>query len=373
MFAAGEPPDMSEVDVVAVVGTRPEIIKMAPVVRALEESPLSYRLVHTNQHYDDRMSGSFFETLALPEPDANLQVGSGTQAEQTAAGLVGFEAELLESDPSVALAQGDTNAVLSAALAAAKLPVAFGHVEAGIRSFDRTMPEETNRVVADHVADYAFAPTDVAAGYLADEGIEESVYVTGNTVVDACLEHAELAAERSDVLEQFDLTAGEYVAATIHRPANTDDPDRLATIVESLSDQPFPVLLPAHPRTRNAMDEAGVTADGSLRLVDPLGYLDFLELERNARVIVTDSGGVQEEASILEVPCLTVRPNTERPETIEAGVNELLEPDALSARLREVYEDDTVHASMTGRPTLYGDGTAGRRIVELVAAEVADG
>jgi UDP-N-acetylglucosamine 2-epimerase (non-hydrolysing) len=355
-------------DVVAVVGTRPEIIKMAPVLRALEASPLSYRLVHTNQHYDAEMSGTFFETLSLPAPDDDLEVGSASQAEQTAAGLVGVAGVLREAAPGVVLAQGDTNAVLSTALATSKLPPAFGHVEAGIRSFDRTMPEEVNRVVADHVADLAFAPTDVAAGHLADESVAAAVHVTGNTVVDACREHAAIAAERSDVLERLDLVAGEYVAATIHRPGNTDDPERLRTVVTALDDADFPVVLPAHPRTKSAIEAAGLSPTGSLRLVEPLGYLDFLELERNARVVVTDSGGVQEEASILEVPCLTVRPNTERPETVDAGVNELLEPEALAERLAAVYGDDALHDAMTGHPELYGDGRAGERIVDLVAA-----
>ena len=351
-----------------VVGTRPEIIKMAPVIRAAEAADaFEPYLVHTNQHYDEELSEVFFENLELPAPDENLNVESGTQGGQTAAGLVGVERLLTQREPAAVLAQGDTNAVLSTALAASKLPVAFGHVEAGIRSFDRSMPEEVNRVVADAVSDYLFAPTDTAATNLADESVHGEVVVSGNTVVDACREHTVIADERSDVLEEFGLTPDEYVVATIHRPQNTDDPARLRRIMDELGETGLPVVFPAHPRTRAALDEIGYAPPERIRLVDPLDYLDFLRLESNARVIVTDSGGLQEEASILEVPCLTVRPNTERPETIEAGVNELCEPADVGERLRRVYEDDAVHDAMTGHPGLYGDGDAGEQIVAVLA------
>lgn len=363
-------------ELAVVVGTRPELVKMAPVLRAVDESAFSLHLVHTGQHYDDELSGSFFRALDLPEPDANLGVGSGSQAEQTADALVGVERMLVERDPACVLAQGDTNAVMSTALAAAKLPTRFGHVEAGLRSFDRTMPEEVNRVVSDHVADYLFAPTEQSRDYLTDEGVTDGVFVVGNPVVDACRQHAPLARDRSTVHDRFDLTPGEYVAATIHRPRNTDDPDRLRAIVEALDASPATVVLPAHPRTTNALEQLGWTPApaGSLTVCEPLAYLDFLALLADARVAVTDSGGVQEEASILEVPCLTVRPNTERPETVDAGVNELVAPDALGERLTALLADDEAHAAMTGQPELYGDGRAGERIVERLADELsADG
>ncbi|WP_254546353.1 non-hydrolyzing UDP-N-acetylglucosamine 2-epimerase [Halomarina pelagica] len=352
-------------ELVVVVGTRPEIIKMAPVIRAAEGTFDRY-LVHTGQHYDAEMSGAFFEALDLPTPDSNLEIGSGTQGEQTADALVGVERLLLERDPAAVVALGDTNAVLSTALAASKLPTTFGHVEAGLRSFDRSMPEEVNRVVADHVADLSFAPTEQAVANLAEEGVTDGVHETGNTIVDACREHAPLAAERSSVLERFDLE-GRYVAATIHRASNTDDPERLRAVMDALDGARAPVVLPAHPRTQAVLDEIGYEPEGSLRLVDPLDYLDFLKLLDGARVVVTDSGGIQEEASILEVPCLTVRPNTERPETVEAGVNELVEPGDLGARLDALLTDDEAHAAMTGHPNLYGDGRAGERIVDALA------
>jgi UDP-N-acetylglucosamine 2-epimerase (non-hydrolysing) len=354
-------------ELVAVVGTRPEIIKMAPVLRAAE-GRFDRHLVHTGQHYDDELSGDFFEALELSPPDENLGIGSGSQAEQTAGALVGVERVLEEREPAAVLAVGDTNAVLSTAMAAAKLPVPFGHVEAGLRSFDRSMPEEINRVLADHVADVAFAPTEEAREHLQREAVDDTaaVHVVGNTVVDACRQHAPLAAERSTVLERFDLEPGEYVAATLHRPANTDDRDRLLAAVEALDAARRPVVLPAHPRTEAALAAAGWEPSGSLTLCEPLDYLDFLHLLASARVAVTDSGGVQEEASVLEVPCLTVRPNTERPETVAAGVNELVEPDALADRLDRLLTDDQARAAMTGHTELYGDGDAGERIVSVL-------
>lgn len=355
-------------EVVFVVGTRPEIIKTAPVLRAVRErdSLVAY-LVHTDQHYDDNMSGTFFEALDLAPPDEHLGVGSGTQGEQTAEGLVAVEEVLRERSPAAVLAQGDTNAVLSTAIAASKLPVDFGHVEAGIRSFDRSMPEEVNRVLADNVADYCFAPTSGAVENLRAEGIEAGVHETGNTVVDACRQHRSIAAEASDVLERFDLEPGAYAAVTIHRPVNADDPERLTAILEGFDDQSFPVVFPCHPRTRAAIDELSVEPTGSIRLVEPLDYLDFLELQANAHLVVTDSGGIQEEASILEVPCLTVRPNTERPETVEAGVNRLIEPGEVAAAMAQLFKDDDLHRGMRGAPNLYGDGDSGERIADVLA------
>jgi UDP-N-acetylglucosamine 2-epimerase (non-hydrolysing) len=357
--------------VTVVIGTRPELVKMAPVVREIQSSDaLELRVLHTGQHYDDELSETFIQALELPQPDVHLGVGSGTQAEQTAEALVAVEREVADNDPDAVLAQGDTNAVLSAALATSKLPTSFGHVEAGIRSFDRTMPEEVNRVVADHVADFLFAPTGVAESNLADEGITGGVHVTGNTVVDACLGHRDIAREQSTILSTLDVRPDEYAVATIHRPRNTDESTRLARIVSALDGMSFPVVFPAHPRTRRVLDDLDFEPDGSLHLVDPLGYFDFLTLLSNARVAVTDSGGVQEEASILEVPCLTVRPNTERPETVDAGVNELVEPAALSDRLTAVYERE--HQRMVGAPDLYGDGAAAERIVEVLVAALTD-
>jgi UDP-N-acetylglucosamine 2-epimerase (non-hydrolysing) len=359
-----------------VVGTRPELIKMAPICRALSAAGWQVRLVHTGQHYDETLSDAFFETLGLPTPETNLGVGSGSHAAQTARTMVGVE-RLLDANsttdvnpPTVVLAQGDTNAVVGAALATSKTPVPFAHVEAGLRSGDREMPEEVNRIVADQVADLLFVPTDDARDNLQREGVgdreTQQVHVTGNTVVDACLAHREVAERESSILADLDLSPDTFVLATIHRPRNTDEHPRLRRIVGALDGAPFPVVLPAHPRTRRAMDDADVRPTGSLRVTDPLDYLDFLRLLDTARVVVTDSGGVQEEASVLETPCLTVRPTTERPETVAAGVNELVSPPALAGRLRTVFESDA--ESMVGATGLYGDGQAGERIVGLLSA-----
>lgn len=353
---------------ILVLGTRPEIIKLAPVLRAIDASEsLSYRLVHTGQHYDKELSEVFFRNLNLSTPDRNLGVGSGTQSEQTAAALVGIERAIDDVDPAAALALGDTNAVLSAALATSKAPPKFAHVEAGIRSFDRSMPEEVNRVVADQLSDYAFAPTRTAVENLQREGISDGVWDVGNPIVDACHEHVTIARERSDISSQLDLDTGDlFAVATIHRPRNTDDQSRLRAIVTALDSQSFPVYFPIHPRTSAALDDIGFQPSGSLRIVDPLDYLDFLWLLESASVVVTDSGGIQEEASILEVPCLTVRPNTERPETVDAGVNELVEPEQLADRLATVASDESIRASMSGHPGLYGDGGTSERIVSIL-------
>ncbi|MDZ7746923.1 MAG: UDP-N-acetylglucosamine 2-epimerase (non-hydrolyzing) [Halobacteriales archaeon] len=355
------------VRVLAVVGTRPELVKMAPVLRALDAHPATEpRLLHTGQHYDAQLSGEFFDVLGLPTPAKNLDVGSTGGARQTADGLVGIDADIAEQEPAAVLTLGDTNAVLAATLAGAKRDTVVGHVEAGLRSYDRSMPEEVNRVVADHLSELLFAPTASAVANLAEEGIEAGVTETGNTVVDACLDHAPVAREQSDALSRFEVAPDEYALATIHRPHNTDDPDRLRAILAALDDAPIPVVLPTHPRTETAIEALGFEANGSLRLADPQGYLDFLALLDGARVVVTDSGGVQEEASVLETPCLTVRPNTERPETVEAGVNELVEPSALGARLDALATDADARAAMTGHPDLYGDGNAGERVVDTL-------
>jgi UDP-N-acetylglucosamine 2-epimerase (non-hydrolysing) len=361
---AEEPADVATA--LLVVGTRPELIKTAPICRALTASAdWRLRLVHAGQHYDEALSETFFETLGLPTPDANLGVGSGSHAAQTARTMVGVE-RLLDGDPpTVVLAQGDTNTVVGTALAAAKTPVPFGHVEAGLRSGDRELPEEVNRIVADHVGDLLFAPTAVARENLEREGVAGSVHVTGNTVVDACRSHRAVAERESSILADCHLSPGEFALATVHRSRNTDDHARLRRILGALDAAPFPVVLPAHPRTRRAMAAADVRTPGSLRVLEPLDYLDFLRLLDTARVVVTDSGGVQEEAAVLETPCLTVRATTERPETVAAGVNELVSPAALAGRLRTVFETDA--DAMVGATDLYGDGRAGERIVALLS------
>ena len=344
---------------------------MAPIIRDIEETDsLELYLIHTGQHYDANLSGTFFDTLSLPSPDLNLDIRSGTHGEQTAFALEAIERCILDRDPDILLSQGDTNAVLSAAIAASKTNVKFGHVEAGIRSFDRSMPEETNRVIADAVADLAFAPTEEAEANLQEENIFGDIYVTGNTVVDACLEHISIAREKTDILSRLGLEDEKYAVATIHRPQNTDDSARLERIIRSLEAVKFQVIFTAHPRTQTAIEDLEYEPSGSLNIVEPLDYLLFLELLSNARLVVTDSGGIQEEASILEVPCLTVRPNTERPETVEVGVNELIEPEDIVGKMTQIFERDKAHSLMRGHSDLYGDGNASDEIVRIIKESV---
>ncbi len=357
-----------------VLGTRPEIIKLSPVIRACQQRDVPFTLVHTGQHYSEELDSVFFDQLELPEPDYQLDVGSGSHGEQTGAMLAEIEGVLLDVDPDVVLVQGDTNSVLAGALAASKLPVEIGHVEAGLRSFDREMPEETNRVLADHVADYLFAPTATSADYLRNEGLdEERIHVTGNTVVDAVQQHRTFAAEKSTVLDDLGLVSEDFILLTAHRAENVDDRDRfadlLAGVERAASALGHEVVYPIHPRARQRLDDFELTVPDCVQLVDPQDYLDFLELERAASVILTDSGGVQEEACILGVPCVTLRDNTERPETIEVGANRLagVDPDAIKTGAIEMYE------GTTGWENPFGDGTASEQILTAVRERSVDG
>ena len=351
-----------------VVGTRPEIIKMAPVVRACIARGVPYCLLHTGQHYSFEMDEVFFQELDLPQPRHNLEVGSGSQAYQIASIVSGMEPMLLAERPEVLLVEGDTNSVLAAGLAANKLGVAVGHVEAGLRSYDRRMPEELNRILTDHLSDYLFAPTAGAREILLGEGISPGrIHVTGNTVVDELLLQRG-RAERPELYERFRVRRGRFALATVHRAENVEHPHRLRGIFQGLADSAraldVPVLAALHPRTTAKLAELGYRVDGAVRVLPPLGYLDFLGLHSGAALTLTDSGGLQEEACCLHVPCVTLRDNTERPESIEVGANVLAgaDPDRIveSARL------------MSGRPrdweNPFGDGQSGLRIVDLLRA-----
>ncbi len=312
--------------VAIILGTRPEIIKMSPIIRECDKQGIDFYILHTGQHYSYDMDRIFFEQLKLPEAKYNLDVGSGKHGEQTAKMLAGIEEILLKDTPDVVLVQGDTNTVLAGALAASKLQIKVGHVEAGLRSFDRTMPEETNRVIADHISDYLFAPTENSKQYLLNEGIpEEKIFVTGNTVVDAAYQNLEIAKQTGNVLETLGLKEKEYFAATAHRAENVDSKERLGGILSGFSqiyeEFGLSIIFPAHPRTVKMIREFGFEIPEGTKLIEPLGYLEFLQLEGGARLILTDSGGVQEESCILKVPCVTLRDNTERPETVDVGAN----------------------------------------------------
>ena len=309
-----------------VLGTRPEIIKMSPIIRECEKQGIDYYILHTGQHYSYEMDKIFFEQLKLPQAKYNLDVGSGRHGEQTAKMLAAIEEIFIQDTPDIVLVQGDTNTVLAGALAASKLHIKIGHVEAGLRSFDGTMPEETNRIIADHISDYLFAPTETSRKYLLNEGIpEEKIFVTGNTVVDAVYQNLEISKSGDDILKELGLKEKEYFAATAHRAENVDSRERLGRILSGFSqiykEFDLPVIFTAHPRTVKMIKEFGFEVPEGTRLIEPLGYLEFLQLESGAKMILTDSGGVQEESCILKVPCVTLRDNTERPETVDVGAN----------------------------------------------------
>ena len=351
--------------VVHVTGARPNFPKAAPVIAALagHSAGVRQRLVHTGQHYDERMSEVFFRQLGLPEPDVNLGVGSGSHAEQTGAVMVGLERMFLEERPDLVVVYGDVNSTVAAALVAAKLQVALAHVEAGLRSFDPSMPEEVNRLVTDRLSDLLLATSADAVAHLGNEGVPaERIHLVGNPMIDTLLRHLDsfdVAAAR----ERHDLR-GHYAVATLHRPANVDgdaDAQALVKTLHAVADQ-LEVALPLHPRGRAALEAAGLSDHPGVRVLDPLGYVEFLGLVRGADVVVTDSGGVQEETTVLGVPCLTVRPNTERPVTITHGTNRLV------TREEVPWQVEQVLAAPRGPhrvPPLW-DGKAGERIADVL-------
>src|SRR5665647_1318879 len=309
-----------------ILGTRPEIIKMSPIIRECEKQGIGYYILHTGQHYSYEMDKIFFEQLGLPQPKYNLDVGSGKHGAQTAKMLAAIEEVLITDRPDVVLIQGDTNTVIAGALAASKLQIKIGHVEAGLRSFDRSMPEETNRIIADHTSDYLFAPTEISKQHLLNEGIsQDKIFITGNTVVDAAYQNLEISKRGTDILQKLGLEEKKYIVATVHRAENVDNKERLGEILKGLSqiykEFGLPIVFPIHPRTAKMIGVFCLKLSEGIRLIKPLGYLEFLQLESGSRLILTDSGGVQEESCIFNIPCVTLRKNTERPETINVGAN----------------------------------------------------
>jgi len=351
---------------VTIVGARPQFIKAAPLSQELRRQHREF-LIHTGQHYDDNMSDVFFRELGIPPPDRHLGVGSGPHGQQTAAMLIGIEQILEEIQPDVAIVYGDTNSTLAGALAAVKMHIPVAHVEAGLRSFSRGMPEEINRIVTDSVSTWLFAPSQVSVRQLASEGVARGVHDVGDVMAD-CVRHFAPLAARSDVLSRLGLHAGEYYVATVHRASNTDEPSRLADLLGVFRQLPYPVVFPVHPRTRAAAGRHGLKhlLGGNptrLMTVEPLGYLDMLQLQRNAAAILTDSGGMQKEAYYLGVPCVTLREETEWVETVEAGWNQL----AGTEPSRIVAVVEAFRFSRPERhPVLYGDGTAAAKIARIL-------
>lgn len=354
-----------------VVGARPQFVKLAAVSRVLREIPgIREVVVHTGQHYDPDMSGVFFRELELADPDHQLAVGSGGHGAQTGRMLEAVERVIEIERPDRVLVYGDTNSTLAGALAAAKLHVPVAHVEAGLRSRDRRMPEEVNRVLTDHLSDLLFAPTDTAVLNLAGEGITAGVHQVGDVMYDAALHFGARAEAESRVLERLGVAQGEYVLATVHRAATTDDPELLRAVARILGEsaRTLPVVLPLHPRTRAAMKAAGVdpAAVPGLRVIPPAGYLDMMRLERGARLVVTDSGGVQKEAFFHGVPCVTLRDRTEWVELVDCGWNTLADPASPEAAVEAVRTALVRGHDGLDRPSLYGSGRAAERIAALL-------
>jgi len=347
--------------VASVVGARPQFVKAAALCPALR-ARVTEILIHTGQHYDYDMSQIFFDELALPKPDHHLGVGSGTHAEQTGAMLPRIETLLLNERPDWVLVYGDTNSTLAGALAAAKLGIRVAHVEAGMRSYVRTMPEEINRVLADHLSTLLLCPTATAVANLAREGITPGVHQVGDLMAELLVAMRPAAARRA-AAERFGLVPGRYVLATVHRAASTETPETLAGILQGLAQSADPVLLPLHPRTRAALARFHLALPAPIRTIDPVSYLDALSLQSQARLVVTDSGGVQKEAYLLSVPCLTLRDETEWPETLTGGWNTLVGTDAdrIASALRR---------ASAGRehPPIFGTGSAAQRITSLIVA-----
>lgn len=343
--------------VLSVVGARPQFIKAAPVSRAIRRTHEEV-LVHTGQHYDDNMSNVFFRELSIPEPDINLGVGSGPHGAQTGSMMAGLEKVAMDVKPDWVLVYGDTNSTLAGALVGAKLHVRLAHVEAGLRSFDRRMPEEVNRVVADHVSDLLLCPTQVAVENLAREGIVHGVNLVGDVMYDAFIFNVHAASKDSRVVEKLGLEAGGFALVTVHRAENTDDGERLHAIIAGLEQSAQDVVLPLHPRTRSRLNQA---LPKRIRVVEPVGYLDMLALETAAAVIATDSGGVQKEAYFLGKPCITLRDSTEWTETVDAGWNVLVGAD--SQRIAEAIRNFRPKAA---RPNLFGDAHAAEKIAALL-------
>lgn len=362
------------IDIIA--GARPNFMKVAAVIRALDAhrqqgGHLRYRLVHTGQHYDARMSGDFFEQLGIPEPDANLEVGSGTQAEQTAAIMVRYEKLLMESPSALCMVVGDVNSTMACAITAQKLCIPVAHVEAGIRSGDWTMPEEINRMVTDAISNYFFTTSEIANANLRRAGVAESrIFFVGNTMIDTLL--ANLSRLRPpSFFAEMGLEPGGYFVTTLHRPANVDRGDAFARLLSAIgaATRGLPVIFPVHPRTAKTLRELpGFPTN--IRLVEPQPYLEFNWLVKHAKAVITDSGGVTEETTVMGIPCLTLRDSTERPETVTIGTNELLgtDPANIAPAMDRLFSGQWKKG---GIPPLW-DGRAGERIVEILARELGE-
>lgn len=353
-----------------VAGARPNFMKIAPIIEAIQKAKnlgqnISYRLVHTGQHYDKKMSGDFFEQLGIPEPDANLEAGGGTQAEQTAAIMVRFEKELTEHRPDLVLVVGDVTSTMACAITAQKLCIPVAHVEAGIRSGDWSMPEEINRLVTDSITNFFFTTSDVANKNLLKSGVEpERIFFVGNTMIDTLLKNMP-RLQKPPVWNELGLKEGEYLVMTLHRPGNVDQESKLLETIRTIADNSngLPMVFPIHPRTAKILGNK-LSAIQNLHLVEPLGYLEFNYLVKHAKAVVTDSGGITEETTVMGIPCMTLRDSTERPETCTVGTNELLgtDPKALKPYMERLLKGEWKKGSVPEK----WDGKTAERIVEHI-------
>lgn len=355
-----------------IAGARPNFMKIAPIIKAIKLAQaagkkISYRLVHTGQHYDKKMSGDFFEQLGIPEPDVNLECGGGSQAEQTAAIMTRFEKELQENKSTLVLVVGDVTSTMACAITAKKLCVDVVHVEAGIRSGDMTMPEEINRIVTDSICDHFFTTSEIANSQLRKNGVaEDRIHFVGNTMIDTLYQNID-RIRKPDFWEKYKLKKNEYFLITLHRPSNVDDPEKLDAILSAIKEASsgLPIIFPVHPRTRQTIDKFKIN-DKNILMIDPQGYLEFMYLIQNAKGIITDSGGITEEATVLNIPCLTLRNSTERPETVVIGTNELIGNDLCKLKLyiKKIMEDDWKKGTIPP----FWDGKTSERIIDVLSS-----
>lgn len=350
--------------VITVIGARPQFIKAAVVSKALDARDIQERILHTGQHFDSNMSDVFFDELGIPKPAFNLGIGGGSHGQNTGRMIEGVEKVLMEEKPDWLLVYGDTDSTLAGALAAVKLHIPVAHVEAGLRSFNRRMPEEINRILTDHAATMLFAPTEAAVANLFGEGIHANrIKNVGDVMFDAALFYGAKADQQSQILEKLGIESKQYILATVHRAENTDAPERLKAIMQGMADSGIQIILPVHPRTKARMESAGLTTPDNVIAIDPVGYLDMVMLEKHAALVMTDSGGVQKEAFFYHVPCITLRDETEWVELVEAGWNQIVPP--LSA---DAITDAIVLARTQGKSIQpYGDGKASDLIADQLS------
>lgn len=350
--------------VVSIVGARPQFIKAVMISRVLRKNNTEI-LVHTGQHYDVNMSDVFFKELEISSPDYHLGIGSGNHGEQTGAMLIGVEQVLIEEKPDCTLVYGDTNSTLAGALAASKLNIPIAHVEAGMRSFNRAMPEEINRVLTDHLSSLLFCPSQIAVDNLAKEGIRSGVHIVGDVMADVLKYASPLAGHRSNILERLGITSKSYILVTIHRAENTDNVTRLSNILTAISEIRDPIVFPIHPRTKKVIHKQGYNFKSNVIIIEPVGYMDMIQLEQSAKLIITDSGGIQKESYWLGIPCITLREETEWIETVSVGWNVLTGADPKTI-IRAIISINPPQE----RPPLYGNGRAAKKIVKILLNDV---